>query len=498
MGHLSSAIQTRRRGIAATVLQRCLAFALPALAGAAQANAYDNDYELLAAGRTQQVGTLEFAECRLSGLGGNIHQVAECATFKVPENPEQPGSTPLELFVVRLDSANARPQADPLVAIAGGPGQAASLAFLGSSALAKARETRHVYLLDQRGTGFSSPLPCANPRLSTEPSPAAAAEAARTCLASLARDPRLFTTSQAVRDLEALRQALGAPALNLLAVSYGTRVAQHYARRYRATTRSLILDGVVPADLALGPAIAVHSQAALDGVVTGCQADAACQQAFPQLKQEARAVLARREGAPLAPEAIATTVQMALYQGATRSLLPLLLHNAATGNYTPLATQYQRLAELQLRGLNFAMANSVICSEDLPHVDWERLDWTELDRTFLGRRQMQQLRAVCEVWPRGAVDPDLRTPLQGDLPVLLLSGEFDPVTPADYARRAATHLPNAQLVEVPGQAHNTLDAGCVPELIAGFLERPRRPLERECLARVWQIPFFLSPNGPGP
>lgn len=486
------------RGRAAARLRGCLAGGLLALAGPAPAAPFDGDYQLLEAGRSQRVGSLEFRECRLSGLGGHVHQIAECATFSVPEDPADLTSPPLELFVVRLASTSARPAPDPLVAIAGGPGQAASLGFLGSRALAEARETRHVYLMDQRGTGFSTPLNCANPGLSAEGSPATAAQAARDCLAALERDPRHFSTSQAVRDLEALRLALAAPALNLLGVSYGTRVAQHYVRRYRATSRSLILDGVVPMDLVLGPDIALVSQAALDRVVARCEAEPACATAFPELRREVSAVLAGVEGAPLARTAIASTVQMALYQGAGLSLLPVILHAAAEGDYGPLAAQYQRLAQAQLQGLNFAMANSVICSEDIARINWSLMDWAALDATFLGGRQLKLLRAVCEQWPRSWVDLDLHTPLKADLPALLLSGEFDPVTPPYYARHVASHLPQAQLLEVAGQAHNTLDAGCVPELIASFLERPTRPLERECLARVWQIPFFLSPNGPGP
>ena len=90
--------------------------------------------------------------------------------------------------------------------------------------------------------------------------------AVKECLDALPHDPRFFTTSIAVRDLEAARVALGYDGLNLYGSSYGTRVAQHFARRYPESTRTVIIDGVVPPQVPLGPEIATESQRALDRV----------------------------------------------------------------------------------------------------------------------------------------------------------------------------------------------------------------------------------------
>ena len=111
-------------------------------------------------------------------------------------------------------------------------------------------------------------------------------------------DPRFFTTSIAVRDLDAIREALGYPALNVYGVSYGSRVAQHYARRYPDTTRTIVLDGVVPPDLPLGPDIALESQRAVNDIFERCAADPACDERFPDLATSFEGVLAALRVAP--------------------------------------------------------------------------------------------------------------------------------------------------------------------------------------------------------
>ena len=109
---------------------------------------------------------------------------------------------------------------------------------------------RDIVLVDQRGTGGSNALNCPFPDEdeAADLTPAQLRAHARDCLASLHADPRFYTTSVAVQDLDAVRAALGYARINLYGVSYGTRVAQHYLRRFPGQVRALILDGVVPPD----------------------------------------------------------------------------------------------------------------------------------------------------------------------------------------------------------------------------------------------------------
>src|SRR5690554_3767064 len=286
--------------------------------------------------------------------------LAWCSELVVPEDPGAPDGPSLALFVARVPALTAAPRPDPLVLLAGGPGQSAVDLYLQlGRAFEGVRRERDILLLDQRGTGRSAEgFRC---ELTDAPAFDTAAidelaDAALGCLAELTRDPRHFGTEPAVGDLEALRAAVGAERWNLYAISYGTRVAQRYAARYPARVRAMVLDGVVPAALALGPAIALDAQAALDGLFARCEADADCAARYPKLAQRFAGLRLRLESGPVSLEVpssrtgklesrlfsasdLAGVVRLMSYTSPTASLLPLAIDNAYDGDYTMLAAQ---------------------------------------------------------------------------------------------------------------------------------------------------------------
>ena len=214
----------------------------------------------------------DFKNCQIKSLDGPNQRSAECATFTVAENPQAPLGQTIELFVARIKSLSPAPASDPLVLIAGGPGSSTVDMYLGlARAFAGVLDERDILLLDQRGTGRSTPLNCSLEMMSSiqiEPTLEDSRAAAINCLQQLEQDTRYYTTSIAVQDLEALRIAAGYQQLNIYGVSYGTRVAQHFLRRYPESTRTLVIDGVVPPTLALGPDIALNAQLTLDSIFT--------------------------------------------------------------------------------------------------------------------------------------------------------------------------------------------------------------------------------------
>ncbi len=146
----------------------------------------------------------------------------------------------------------------------------------------RVRRDRDIVLVDQRGTGRSHRLDChyADQDLLTDLDENQAGPDNIKCRDDLSKssDLRFYTTSIAVRDLDAVRVALGYERINLYGGSYGTRVAQHYARRYPRATRTLILDGVVNPEVVLGPAIAIDAERALERILARCKADAPLRQ----------------------------------------------------------------------------------------------------------------------------------------------------------------------------------------------------------------------------
>jgi pimeloyl-ACP methyl ester carboxylesterase len=446
---------------------------------------------------------------------------ASCGKLAVPEDPSAPDGRTVDIFVARVPSLSSTPRPDPLVLIAGGPGESTVDMYLQlKGAFEPARRERDVILVDQRGTGRSAAgFDCGVPDdLSLETAgDARLAKYIDQCLRELEHDPRFYTTSVAVRDLDRVRAALGIAEWNVYGVSYGTRVAQQYLRRFPEHARSVVLDGVVPPELALGPDIAREAQRALDQIFARCAADDGCHSRFAKLPDEFRELLMRldkepvKTASPYATDAggdatadagkfgasqLRTLVRLLSYSSATVALLPAMLHEAHEGNYAPLANQISTTLRRLPESLSFPMSNSVICTEDAPFAAAGSRDG--LDKTYLGTSIVESLAEICARWPAGAIDEDLKMPLVSDRPVLLLSGSNDPITPPEYAARAAATLAHATQLVGRDQGHGQIAVGCVPRLFRTFLEHPEQPLDAACLALEPPMPFFLSLLGPGP
>jgi pimeloyl-ACP methyl ester carboxylesterase len=373
--------------------------------------------------------------------------------------------------------------------------------------------------VDQRGTGGSNRLDCDIPDealVTGELSPAELRALASDCLMNLSGRPQYYTTSIAVRDLDAVRAALGYDRVNLFGGSYGTRVAQHYARRYPARTRTIVLDAVVPPALALVPQIAIESDRALGRVFERCAADPDCNGRFPALAAQFATLNARLRRGPITTRFtdpatgtagniqvtrahLVTMARMLNYSARTASLLPLVIHEAATnGNYVPLAAQAEMLGEGLERMIAMGMHHSVVCAEDAP-LFTGATDRAVLERTYIGPIMLDGMTAICEVWPRGPVDEDFHEPLASSVPALLLSGEFDPATPAQYGAAAAQGFERHLHLVVPGQGHGQMRLPCVQRLLRRFVEEGRPDdLDTACVDMIRPAPFFLSFSGPAP
>lgn len=473
-------------------------------------------------GTTADAVPPSFQPCRIEHPSRIVAFAAECTTLRVPENPGQADGRSIELSIARVPAISRRKAADPLFLIAGGPGGGTQAMYpLVAAAFTRIGRDRDIVLLDQRGTGRSAALQC---ELDEEDlagnDPSMVPALAQRCLDSLqqaGRDVRPYTTSVAVQDLDRVRVALGYAQINLYGTSYGSRVAQHYLRRFPQHTRSVILDGVVPPGLALGPELALDAEAALERLLARCTADPACHAAFGDPAQHYRALRASLDAAPLdltlpdpatgTPRALHFTAQhlgavlrLSSYADLQASLLPMALHEAQTNhNFTPLAGLFLVSAG-GLRGqLAFGMHNTVVCTEDVPFIDARRVDRTRLAATYLGVGMLDGLQALCTAWPRGPLDADFREPLASDVPVLLLSGADDPVTPPAGAVAAMQGLTRARHLVIPGKGHGQIGVTCMDRILAEFI-RDTDPvrLDTRCLARSRPAPFFTSPAGPPP
>lgn len=469
---------------------------------------------------------VKFTPCRLEHESGMAAYPAECATLRVAEDPQRPEGRKIDLAIARIPAVSRRKSNDPLFLIAGGPGMSSRQMYTAvAGAFARAGRDRDIVLVDQRGTGDSAPLRCSESSETislldeAEMDPENFARSVRECRQKLEarHDLRLYTTSIAVGDLDTLRQALGYSVINIYGISYGSRVAQHYLRRHPQRLRSVILDGVLPPGLALGPDIPLDAEAALEKIFARCRADAACFKAFGdprihlQTLQRELTSRPRRIAMPdprsaeirdldFGPRHLGVVLRLSSYSSAQASLLPLALHEAAVrGNDRPLASLYLQIVAGLLGSIAEGMHNSVVCTEDLPFVDESRINRAAIEASYLGGEMLQMLESLCRMWPAGRIDADFHDPLVSDVPVLLLSGTLDPVTPAANAERARRDFTRSRHLQLEGEGHGQLGVYCMDRVLAEFLRDadPAR-LDASCLAPHRPPPFHLSLAGPGP
>jgi pimeloyl-ACP methyl ester carboxylesterase len=456
-----------------------------------------------------------FADCYIGPPDAPATLRAQCAVLEVPEDYAHPDGRHITLRIAKVAARAAKPLPDPILFLAGGPGQAATESYPAiAGALRELQSERDVFLIDQRGTWGSHPLPCTIPELG-EPEAAELelddlVQLARDCLGALDADVAHYTTRDYLLDLEVVRQQFGIPQWNLIGGSYGTRVALSYLAAQPDSIRTVVLDGVVPQQAALGQEHGANLDRALAAQFARCAADAACGETFGDPAETLAELRARYRAAPvrtavadphtntptpvtLNHELLAGVVRFYAYQPETISLLPLLLQQAMNDDPAPLLAQAQML-ERVAEQMAYGMQLSVICSEDVP---WFHDDPS--DQSLIGPLMISILRAQCAVWPVPPAPESFKEPVRSDHPVLLLSGEFDPVTPPAFAEQTLATLSRGRHLVAPGMGHIVINRGCMAQLVTSFVNAAdAEALDASCLKTLGPMPFFLDFTGGAP
>jgi pimeloyl-ACP methyl ester carboxylesterase len=413
------------------------------------------------------------AECEIPGVAGK----ARCGSFEVPENPERPDGRKISIAVVVLPATGGKAAKDPIVPLNGGPGEDAISTVADYAELFQPlRSDRDILFVDQRGTGKSASLAC---RLWSEDEwsdnlrdffvPASV----RRCRESLESraDLTQYTYLHFARDLEYVRRALGYGPLNLHALSFGTRAAQHFLRAYPASIRTIYWGSVVPVDVPIPLPMAKAAQGALEKTFAACDAEPACHAAFPDprsdfkrtmaLLAEKRAARAKSaQGAPQDfpdPGRFAEWVRSRLYRPSGATELPAIFHEAAAGNFRRITRAVLESARSRDSALSFGLFFTITCSDDIPFITEGE---TERDTagTFFGDYRVRSQQAVCRDWPRSPLPPDHRKPVVSKAPSLFVSGDSDPATPLWFTEHVAPNFANRVQVVVHGHGHTEWNA----------------------------------------
>jgi pimeloyl-ACP methyl ester carboxylesterase len=457
--------------------------------------------------------TLALEDCRVAG----IESAVKCATVSVPEDRSASGGRNISLRVVVLPATSRNKSPDPIFWFAGGPSQAASeFARPAQLMLGGLNSKRDIVLVDQRGTGQSNGLHCdmgdtwANAKIEVKDRATTTARTIQRCREELSKraDLTRYTTTLAMADIDAVREALGYREINLWGGSYGTRAAQEYLRRYPDRVRSVVLDGVAPPALILGSAFAADAARAYESGTNDCAKDPRCAKRYPQWGDEFAALSADLKQRPqrvrvadphdgqardiiVDDEMVEGILFTSLYAPEALSLMPHAIAKARAGDFAPLMALGSLLGGERDDKNGMGMRLSVVCAEDIPRLATAKpMTHPEPFGDFFVR----EFRRACDQWPRGNVDADFYQPVQSAKPVLILSGGLDPVTPPSYGEDVKKTFSNALHLIAPNVGHGVSGKGCAPKLVKQFVEKASvAGLDGECLKRLPRPGFFEPP-----
>ena len=440
-------------------------------------------------------------------------EAALCGTVAVPDRRDRPATRAFRLPVVVLLSTAKQPAPDPVLFLEGGPGASP---FGSGEAIeermevwwdlsAPFRRTRNVVLFDPRGVGRAEPdTDC--PELdvlgaSPRPRPVSRERRAlleRTAVATCAErfkanglDGAMFSSPVAADDAMDVATALGAQRVNLFAVSYGTRVALEALRRHGARVRTAVLDSVYPPDVNAVEEAPWLASRAFRRLFDDCAANRSCRAAYPDLESRFQTLVERLEktpvdapvGDPEIPQAVRldsaaamAALLEAMAEGEPVPRLPALIERAALGRYDRL-TNWIPVPWLGDPDTAEGVAFSIECRETVAPADPVKL--AESARRFPPFGALianDPGRRVCAQWPAAPQEASERLPVASPVPVLLLSGAYDPLTPPEWAERAATTLPKSRQLVFRSAGHLvSASEDCAVTAAAQFVDQESLP-----------------------
>lgn len=425
--------------------------------------------------------------CHVAG----VSDIVRCSRLPVPLDRSKPDGDSIEIFYVTVPSNAAQPAADPLFILAGGPGQAASeMGALIGVAFSEIRESRDIVLMDRRGTGRSHPLDC---ELFTEDEvridPSVLARRAGRCQAESGIDTRRFTAEDVMHDIDAVRDAVGAETISLWGGSYGTRAGLLYMRAYPDRVRAAILDGVIGPEIRLFEAAPKASHAAfmawaaqMPGMADSLR-DLLARHAAPARYDSRDPMTGERRDIPVGRDMLALTVRGTLYSPTTARTLPVGLAALEAGDPAPLMAAGSALGDVSA-SMYLGATLATLCPEEIARLSPEEARRAGEDTVF-GDSFYRMFSAACRGWRIDPASAEYGARVASDIPTLLLSGARDPVTPPSHAESAAEGLSRARHIVVEGGGHIVSPLGCMPGLIADFLDTADPDtLKTDCVADI--------------
>ena len=432
--------------------------------------------------------------CELPAEAGDV----ACGAISVPEDYANPQGRPINLNVVLLRAGDPQTPRRAIFELMGGPGFGVTDDARNYwTFLAPLRRRNDIVLFDMRGTGRSNVLYCSAIdayRRADRNAPLYPPDLVSQCVAEVAQhaDRRHYTTENAARDIDAVRQALGYDRIDLSGGSYGSTLGLAYMAEFPHNVRAAFLSGLAP-DTAMPPlAHAVGAQRALLMYFDACASEPACNAAFPDLRGDLERVRARlADGQPFAFEIFMERMRERMYQPGPARELPLVIHRAAQGNFDGFMSAPPGGTG---RVLGDGLYLSITCAESFPFFDYDEAA-ARSNAGHFGDYRLRRQRDACAVWDvPPARTPSPRGPL--NIPVVFMSGDFDPATPPAWAEEAIADFPSSRHLLLIDGGHGPgglTNLECLVAIQAAFHDNPDPDvLDVSCAESVRRPPFVLQ------
>ncbi|GIK43908.1 MAG: hypothetical protein BroJett011_77410 [Chloroflexota bacterium] len=437
----------------------------------------------------------------------------QCGYVTVPEQHSQPSGPTIRLAVTTLPSTAKNPAPDPLFMAQGGPGGSSLELFPLFMLSSPIREERDIVIFDQRGTYYSEPnLLCPELDeltretleldLSQEEADRRSMAAYQACGDRLTREGvnlAAYNSLENAADIDSIRTALGYDQINFYGVSYGTLLGLHYMRQFPHSLRSVILDAVVPTQDSFLNQTARSADRAFKEVVQLCADDADCSAAYPDLENVIYEVMDALNEKPVTipvtdPETGKTyqtlvngdlfinALFLALYDPSQLPIFPTIVYNTRSGDYDLLS----RLLPVLIfqPTVSVGMYQTVVCAEEA-NFDPAKMpiQGVRPELVTLMKDSNTTILQVCDLWKIPKLGPEVNAPVVSDIPALLFSGRFDPITPAYFAEAAAKTLSHSYAYTFPNTSHGAfLFNACANRIAQEFLLNPSAAPDARCIA----------------
>ena len=423
----------------------------------------------------------------------------ECGYLSVLEDRAKPGGNVIRLALVRLRGSVPPRHPDPVIYLAGGPGESV-LPWTGSwiDPTRFIWEERDLILLDQRGVGSSEPrLECPDYQgrkaelreLDLDPDEALRREVdalldCKRILSEQGIDVSAYSPQAVAADVADLAGAMGYETYNLYGRGFGANVALAVMRDFPEGVRAVVLDGVWPPQVNASEARHANAASALQALFRRCAADPDCAERYPDLEQDLWQAFDRyrnlrittRHTPPGLSEPFEERADGHVFlEKVTESLrshswipyVPFLVHRIARGDDAVARRFVHAIVRFSPPMDNPAAWASLLC-----HAEGRFADRAAHPR-MVDPDEPDLVPALCAAWHDPTVEPMDRTPVTSDIPTLLLSGEFDPDTPASWADLAAETLTGSHSIVAPMAGHGVgMDTPCGRRLTEAFLNAP--------------------------